>query len=89
MARAIKMLAAVLALAFAYGCQTTQGAGERVSPTHRWILPVHATQARYNLHHNKCVEEAGVNPQHIRRADPAFEQYEQCMMAKGYTLATY
>lgn len=90
MARAIKMLTAALALAFVCGCQTTHDAGDRASPTHRWLAADEGTtQARYNLHHNKCVAESGVNPESIRRDDPAFEQYEQCMTAKGYTLATY
>ena len=90
MANAIKALFATLLLAVSCGCQTTQDAGQRLGPTHRW-LPTDegTTQARYNLHHHKCVEETGVNPQAIRRADPAFAQYEQCMTAKGYTLATY
>ena len=90
MAKAIKALAATLLLAVGCGCQITQDAGERVGPTHRW-LPTDegTTQARYNLHHNKCVEETGVNPQAIRRTAPAFGQYEQCMITKGYTLATY
>lgn len=90
MARAIKMLAAALALAFVGGCQNTQDAGDRASPTHRWLADdAGTTQARYNLHHNKCVQESGVNPESIRRDDPAFDEYEQCMTAKGYTLATY
>lgn len=90
MARAIKMLAAALVFVVAGGCQTTHDAGQRVSPTHRWLaVDEGTTQARYNLHHNKCVVETGVNPEAIRRDDPAFEQYEQCMTAKGYTLATY
>ena len=90
MAKVIKALAATLLLAVGSGCQSTQDAGERVGPTHRW-LPTDegTTQARYNLHHNKCVEETGVNPQAIRRTDPAFPHYEQCMITKGYTLATY
>lgn len=90
MLKAIKAFATALLLVVGCGCQSTQTAGERVGPTHRW-LPADegTTQARYNLHHHKCVEETGVNPQAIRRADPAFAQYEQCMTAKGYTLATY
>lgn len=90
MAKTIKALTVTLLIVFGYGCQTTDHTGERASPTHRWLAADDdVTQARYNLHHSKCVEETGVDPDAMRRIDPAFEQYEQCMTTKGYTLATY
>ena len=90
MAKAIKALTVTLLIVFGYGCQTPDHTGERASPTHRWLAADDdVTQARYNLHHSKCVEETGVDPDAMRRIDPAFEQYEQCMTTKGYTLATY
>ena len=90
MANAIRLLAAIGLLVVASGCHTTQGASERTTPTHRWLATEPgAMQERYTLHHSKCVEQTGVNPEAIRRSDPAFERYEQCMTAKGYTLATY
>lgn len=90
MAKVIKAVAATVLLVLGSGCHTTHGASEGATPTHRWLATDSgATQARYTLHHSKCVEETGVNPQAIRRNDPAFERYEQCMTAKGYTLATY
>ena len=86
MAKVIKALAAVSAMALAFGCSTTNTGGGVTTPTHSWFANVDVSTAKYNLHNKQCVDETKVDVQEMSKSTPEFTAYERCMNAKGYTL---
>ena len=95
---AVKVLSVCAVSLIVCGCAATLVDNERQRPTHRWVTPADVPLARYNFDNTACKEqtlEAGDQSlesgeaEAMRRSDPRFAAYEQCMESKGYELATY
>ncbi len=103
MAKKIKMLAALTAVALGFGCTTSstddRGGSLGVNPTHRWVSELDVSRTRYNFDNKRCADQAAMSAaldrhadrsaEGIRTTDPEFRSYQRCMESRGYTLATY
>jgi len=74
-----------LAMLLLGGCASS----DAQQPTHRWVSAKNSSSVEYHADNAYCTQSAGTTGQRAFAVNsPEYQQYVECMNAKGYALST-